>query len=286
MQQRMQQRRQQPQMQQMKQKKTQKQPRNIANLQMQQTQNKIIRSQKIPKQLKILNETNFSNKKDLISNKTNVNSIGQKFIELNDDNLNIYIKEKSNYLYTFGIHEAGGGGDCLFLSLAAGIKQAYDKKIENRLFTASELRGVVGQHIQKKSADDYELLLLNLTSHEEANDWSDAWLPSQNRSKQQLIKQMTQSGNNHWGTNYDVGFISQELNICIIIFNSQNKIYCTTYENETRFRYYILIYNIDQIHYQLAGLKHKSGEYESVFTRETMPYFLKQAYLEICLNPI
>ena len=196
-----------------------------------------------------------------------------------------YIKNKSNFNFSIGIHDAGGGGDCLFHSISAGIQQAFSLGLEKKLYSMPELRRQVGDYVLSLKRDKFNELISNYKVIEEYSDWYDNWSPSSIKNPQQLANELSKTGNNHWGTEFDLKALSEKLKIGFIIFSSLNgQIYC--FGQELSFKkpnYYMFIYNISNTHYTLSGLKSKNqSSYISVYRPPEIPKFLRNEYQRLC----
>jgi hypothetical protein len=102
--------------------------------------------------------------------------------------------------------------------------------------------------------------------------------------KTEVKKQIIEPGNHHWGVDLDVINISNILGIGMIIFRSRGDplIYCLSNDN-TRFNYYMLIYNQDGAHYQLGVIKNKTRNSEhSFYSCEGLPGWLKNEFNRLC----
>lgn len=231
-------------------------------------------------------KNNTNNNKNQTIKKTNL----YNFIPRVNKNMINFIQKISDKEYTFGVHDAGAGGDCLFYSISAGITQAlFSPSIyQNRTYSVQELRNIVADEILNWDLDKFKTNLEVFKALEETDDWDDEWSPEEICSRKHLAKQFRQMGNNHWGTDFDIDIISDKLNIGIIVFRSGfnlAELYCFVKDEQKKKRkkYFILIYNIDDYHYKLAGLKHKEGSYfQSVFNLEEIPHFLKNEYENKC----
>lgn len=200
-----------------------------------------------------------------IKNKTKISCNRNRipsFISIFNTQLCSYIQNKSNHNYQIGIHDAGGGGDCLFHAISAGITQAVSLGVETQSYKMRELRNLVGNYIQSLEKKKFDELLDTYKVMEKySGDWNDRWSPSSISNQQQLADEFRKTGNNHWGSEIDLKSLSEKLKIGFIIFsNIIENIYC--FGQEFSFRkpkYYILIYNISNTHYTLAGLKKKKS---------------------------
>lgn len=208
------------------------------------------------------------------------------FISIFNTQLCSYILDKSNHNYQIGIHDAGGGGDCLFHAISSGITQAVSLGLDTQSYKMRELRNLVGNYIQSLEKKKFDELLDTYKVMEKySGDWNDKWSPSSISNQQQLANEFRKTGNNHWGNEVDLKSLSEKLKIGFIIFsNIIENIYC--FGQDFSFKkpnYYILIYNISNIHYTLAGLKKKNeSSYISVYRPSDIPVFLKEEYKKMC----
>lgn len=190
------------------------------------------------------------------------------------DDVNSRLKTLSNGEYTFMSVETGGGGDCLFSSIAAGLNET-DIQIPGGNI-AQEVRNIVANEILNWTDDEYKEKLDNIfIPMKDSKEWYDHWDPRKIKNKQELANQFKTMGNNHWGTDFDIGIISRSLNIGFIILqNNNNKIFYQGITNPKNPQYYILLYYLGN-HYQLGCLL-KKGEkkYMSAFTPKELPCFL------------
>lgn len=196
-----------------------------------------------------------------------------------------YINDKSNELFKIGIHDAGGGGDCLFHSISSGVKQAVYKGLETKNYTIEDLRNLVADYILSLDEQKFKELLNVYMVIENYLDWKEGWSPSSIKDKEQLSNEFRKTGNNHWGNEIDLKSLSEKLKIGFILFsNIEEQIYCFGQEfSFEKPRYYILLYNISNIHYTLAGLKKRNTEsYDSIYEPNEIPTFLKNEYEFLC----
>jgi len=149
-----------------------------------------------------------------------------------------------------------------------------------------ELRELVGNYIQALEKDKFvELLETYKVMEKYSGVWNDGWSPSSISTQQQLAHEFRKTGHNHWGSEIDLKALTEQLKIGFIIFSDiPENIYC--FGQEFSFRepkYYILIYNISNVHYTLAGLKRKNQtSFISVYQPSDIPEFLKEEYKNVC----
>lgn len=106
-----------------------------------------------------------------------------------DSDLKKYIKEKSGGKYQLLIEEAGGGGDCLFHSIAYGINKTKKNNVDklnlellNKLpdypNTMQVLRQIVADEIKNQSTFDFmNKLYSNVVVERIDGAWKDSWSP-------------------------------------------------------------------------------------------------------------
>ena len=242
---------------------------------------------KTDKKFKKTNKKKHRNRK---KTKKNKNIIRKQYSNIFFNSMKNYIQNISQNQYEFAVHEAGGGGDCLFHSIAAGIDIANSipKIKENRKLNAKDLRKIVGDSIlewdEKKFKEYIEIARISKLYGE----WSDRWDPNYVTNKKILSKIFSIMGNIHWGTDFDISILSDKLEIGIIVFQANindARIYCIPSENKKK-KYYMFIYN-NGGHYQLAGIKKiKSTQYQSVLLPKDIPIFLKTEYKKLCNSQI
>ena len=90
--------------------------------------------------------------------------------------------------------------------------------------------------------------------------------------------------NHHWGIDLDIINISNMLGIGIIVLRSMGDplFYCLSNDN-SRFNYYMIIYNQDGAHYQLGVIKNRLNNSEhSFYGCNGLPIWLKEEYNRLC----
>ena len=182
-----------------------------------------------------------TNKKRKIKKKTSKKEsiVRKDFTNIFFDSMKNYIKQISNEKYQFATHESGGGGDCLFHSIAAGIEIANSitKMKENRNFSAKELRKIVGDSILEWDQHKFNEYIEIARISKMYGEWFEKWDPNMVHNKQVLSKIFSLMGNIHWGTDQDISILSEKLNIGIIVFQGNinyARIYCIPTENNKK----------------------------------------------------
>lgn len=102
--------------------------------------------------------------------------------------------------------------------------------------------------------------------------------------KTAVKQQIMTPGNHHWGVDLDIINISNILGIGIIVLRSRGNplIYCLSNDN-SKFNYYMLIYNQDGAHYQLGVLKNMSNNSEHSFYRcDHLPSWFRDEFNRLC----
>lgn len=243
-------------------------------------------NKKSPKKMRNPTHKSVKNIKNKLKTSSSNTEKTLRFSPIFRSQLFFYIQEKSNYNYFIGFHDAGRDGDCLFHAISAGITQALSLGFETRLYKMKELRDLVGDYIQSLERDKFvELLDTYKVMEKYSGAWNDGWSPSSISNQQQLAQEFRKTGNNHWGTEIDLKSLSEKLKIGFIIFSDiPENIYCFGQEfSFKKPKYYILIYNISNIHYILLGLRQKNEtSFISVYQPFNIPEFLKDEYKNVC----
>ena len=252
--------------------------------------------------------------------------------------------------------EAGGGGDCLFLSIAEGLKELACSKPSftntacyslldlgsdaSAIDLAKTLRRVVGLRVSEKPPEEFLDLMLTWTLTEKAapDAWYDGWSPSQamtecgcgflmnfeniravgcvagddpdarvfvGRSgsedvrvrvdngsvilsdlRRTCLSHLSVMGNHHWGTVTDVVMLSESLNIGFVVMsntpqqrNPQGARWMFGLNLERAdFPYWMMLYNIDLMHFQLliCSKLDMAEERTSVFESADVPLALRE----------
>ena len=103
--------------------------------------------------------------------------------------------------------------------------------------------------------------------------------------KERVKNQLSRPGHVHWGTNLDIAYLSNVLDIGFIVFPNVNR---NTLSNkgwifgisDTRadFSHWMMLYCIDYRHFQLAVLQQDQGPPTSVFAIDEIPADLRRQY--------
>lgn len=208
--------------------------------------------------------------------------------------------------------DAGGGGDCLFHSVAlslAGRGFPIDS-LELRRIAADKAAGLRACEKGAVMAPKEEELFLErlgvMAALELAGEWQDGWSPasivagrkayvattgyvfdtSTVLGKAQAVHyEMRRPGNNHWGTASDICALEEALDLGIIVMDdSTGKIYPTACERKRR-SHYIFLYFIGGCHFQLVGLETSEG-HQTVFAPDELPVGLLRLFQEDTKNDL
>ncbi|CDJ65299.1 hypothetical protein, conserved [Eimeria necatrix] len=167
--------------------------------------------------------------------------------------------------------DAGGGGDCLFLSVALGLSGSGGRSYgvqELRRAAANKAAGIDGCDPNAAFADGEEEKFMErlavLASIEEGGDWEESWSPMSilhNKDiyvtaqgdcfdvstplgkAKALHYELRLPGNNHWGTSADICALEDALDVGIVVMDdSTGGIYPTGCEEKKRSKYMFIYY--------------------------------------------
>ncbi|KAL8271941.1 hypothetical protein Esti_004065 [Eimeria stiedai] len=208
--------------------------------------------------------------------------------------------------------DAGGGGDCLFHSVALSLT-ARGAPVSSLLLRRIAADGAVGLKACELGAvftPKEETLFLErlgvMAALEAANEWQDGWSPSAVlESKKEYVAttglvfdtsttlgkakavhyEMRLPGNNHWGTASDICALEDSLDVGIIVMDDfTGKIYPTACDRKLR-KHYMFLYFVGGCHFQLVGLQTPDG-HKSLFTPEELPPALIKLFEEDTKNAL
>ncbi|CDI77265.1 hypothetical protein, conserved [Eimeria acervulina] len=195
--------------------------------------------------------------------------------------------------------DAGGGGDCLFLSVALALREEGSNVDAQRLRDIAALKVAgLAEKFEKGDEEEFMERLRLLSVLEETGDWGDHWSPSavlnssdiyisnagayfdvrtpQGKAKA-VYHELKQPGNNHWGTAADICALEEALDVGIIVLNDSNgAIYPTGCNVKPRSKY-IFLYFVNGSHFQLAGVEGRGG-LKCLFRPEEIPAPLLQFF--------
>ncbi|KAF8820772.1 hypothetical protein IE077_000414 [Cardiosporidium cionae] len=218
------------------------------------------------------------------------------------------------------LKEVDSDGDCMFSAIAIGIKKAGIKKADNTHYTVSDLRKIAAVTLAGFNPQKYESLCLEewnrdrfyetatvFLSMESAEDWPDMWIPSQLfgesctftpegtvehvfnsfRKSQELVSCLSQMGNMHWGTAFDLEALEDYFNIGFILLDgSSAKVYNYGVQKKKRPKYMMLYYT-GYNHFQRVGIVVKgkanifgisSHRIQYIFDAHMIPSFILKCY--------
>ncbi|PHJ24899.1 transmembrane protein [Cystoisospora suis] len=229
--------------------------------------------------------------------------------------------------YGVSVHrrESGGGGDCLYHSIASCLEELRHKYSVFGSLTMKDIRtaaadGFVGYPLsttaEKKPWPTWDakafMERLSVLSVLEDEQWFDLWSPTtilssdQYRNTGHIIMdtstpqgkaeavhyELSRPGAVHWGTGFDVGAIEDGLNVGIIILSDDTgRMYPRAARTDVKRPYYILLYYYSDTHFQQAGIGRRnelSGEIEiaSAFRADEVPDFLLDVHSQDSRHPL
>jgi hypothetical protein len=193
----------------------------------------------------------------------------------------------------FGILECGSDGDCLFHVLCEALNSEYILKLRLPKYNVKMLRNMVANEINK---DNYELILetYKLDYDENQFNFSGEWNPHLIKSMTQFKKELVKGGHNFWGDHILLQLLQKKMKINIIILNSDNN--KDTNNINERFTIHplasldldenektIIIYYLDQYHFQLVGY-FDGNIMKTLFYKDELPSIIKTIYNLDCRN--
>ena len=193
----------------------------------------------------------------------------------------------------FGLLECGSDGDCLFHVLCEALNSEYILKLRLPKYNVKMLRNMVASEINK---NNYEIILetYKLDYDENQFNFSGEWNPHLIKNMSQFKKEIVEGGNNLLGDHILLQLLQKKLKINIIILNSDNN--KDTNNINERFTIHplasldldenektIIIYYLDQYHFQLVG--HFDGNImKTIFYKHELPSIIKTIYNLDCRN--
>lgn len=109
---------------------------------------------------------------------------------------------------------------------------------------------------------EYNNMLETLKEQYNANIWYDNFNPNEIESKKHLSLQYEIPGNHHWGNQTDIIFLQKQLKIKIILVD-KDRFWSV---DKLNYEYVLLIYYIEDYHYQLGGIKiNNENKISSIF---------------------
>ncbi|CEM17505.1 unnamed protein product [Vitrella brassicaformis CCMP3155] len=174
--------------------------------------------------------------------------------------------------------ETGGGGDCLFYSIAEGLASGGLVDTDGSPYTVPRLRRVVARaFVGRTEGDEYDEKLFRermdafVALEASGEQWPDEWSPlaimeqdayvdtkgviwdtSTMAQKADAVEhELSQCGNSHWGTAVDLELLEDALDVGFIILSQQT--------------------GRDDIHFQLAALAVPAEGESSARSVDTSP---------------
>lgn len=183
----------------------------------------------------------------------------------------------SNYIRTINIPyiilECGGEGNCLFHCVAEAfnnVLQFPDNLIEKK-YSMEQLRQIATDQI---NIDNFELILDSYKTAYESNEMMDLWDPNTIDNIDDLKTTLQLC----WGDHIILQLLQEALQVNIVVFN--NYIFSNSGNNIssmgqsiTKYPQTILLYYIDNIHFQLIG-KFNGKTIQTIFYK--LPIELKK----------
>lgn len=172
---------------------------------------------------------------------------------LDDDWNNLLINHSKYKNIPYMVLECGGDGDCLFHCIAEAfnnVLQFPDNLIEPK-YSMEQLRQIA---IDQINIDNYELILDSYKTAYQTNEMMDTWDPTIINNIEDLKNILKLC----WGDHIILQLLQQALEVNIVVFN--NYIFSNSGNNIssmgqsiTKYPKTILLYYIDNIHFQLIG---------------------------------
>ena len=202
------------------------------------------------------------------------------------------LKEEGNNS-CFGLLECGADGDCLFHVLCEALNSEYLFKLRMPKYSVELLRKLAANEINK---DNYAMILetYKLDYEEHMFSFMNEWEPNNIKTIGQLKKEIIKGGDNFWGDHILLQLLQKKLKINIIILNSDNN--KKTSNIDERFTIHpmasldlennektIIIYYLDQYHFQLVGY-FDGNIMKTTFLKNEIPEILLKIYNNDCRN--
>tara|TARA_Y100000590_G_scaffold384433_3_gene455824 strand:+ start:1235 stop:1963 length:729 start_codon:yes stop_codon:yes gene_type:complete len=213
----------------------------------------------------------------------------EDIFEINDTNWADYLEEYDiTDLYEIwrerlrdnkiGIKDCGANGDCLFnvIAEALNVHQIYNTS-DFIHYDAKYIREIAANAI---TDDNYDLIIDSYKAECNSSFFMDEWDPTSITSKEALQDVVKTVGNLFWGDHLILELLQNELQFNVIIFkDDESKIYPTANYLD-KYDKTILIYYIDDIHFQLITYFNKN-KLITVFTKDNpIPDIILKIYNE------
>ena len=179
----------------------------------------------------------------------------------------------------FGLLECGGDGDCFFHVLCEALNSEFLSKLRMPKYDVNTLRTLAGNEINKTN---FQLILENYKIDYEEDSFNfGEWDPNDIKTIGQLKKEIVKGGDNFWGDHILLQLLQKKLKLNIIVLNSNNTIHPMASldlgENDKT----IIIYYLDQYHFQLIGY-YDGNIMKTLFKNNELPQIIVNIYNEDC----
>jgi hypothetical protein len=229
-----------------------------------------------------------------------------------NDGHSVWNKITTKHGHTFYSKEMGGGGDCLYYSLLGGIQEIFryykpNDPILNILRTKNVLslrRWLSGDINRKKfienlraiNTDPKEVPAILKTGFRDEGYWYGYGFTEdeteQIRKATRLddalrIARRIKNRSDCWGSLYDVIMFEKRTGIRVVVLQDRGEkiFYCKASDTVDEQSYVLLLYNVDEAHYQLGGIRTKNGT-RSVMRPADVPSWLAKAFKKECRSNI
>tara|TARA_X000000950_G_scaffold287551_1_gene400262 strand:- start:805 stop:1521 length:717 start_codon:yes stop_codon:yes gene_type:complete len=175
----------------------------------------------------------------------------------------------------FSVLECGADGDCLFhvVSEALNMELIYNYEIPN--YDIANVRSLAASQIND---DNFVIILESYKAELECGEFFGDWNPNTITCINDLQVEILKSGNNFWGDHILIQLLSEKLSINFIILNDESH-NITSMCNDLKYDKTIIIYYLDNLHFQLVG--YFNGKImQTVFKNSELPLGLLKKYQE------
>lgn len=202
------------------------------------------------------------------------------------------LKEPNNKNSCFGVLDCGGDGDCLFHVLCEALNSEILFNLDIPKYSVTSLRKLAANQINKHN---FDLILetYKIEYSENIDNFDGIWNPYLIESIDKL-RAVIKEENNFWGDHILIQLLQKKLKINIIILNSDNNsdtknlderftIHPLASKDLSAYKKTIVIYYIDQYHFQLIG--YFNGDIMmTLFDTKDLPKVLVDVYNNDCRN--
>jgi len=188
------------------------------------------------------------------------------------------LKENNNNS-CFGLLECGGDGDCFFHVLCEALNTEFLSKLRMPKYDVHTLRTLAANEINK---NNFQLILENYKIDYEENSFNfGEWDPNDIKTIGQLKKEIVKGGDNFWGDHILLQLLQKKLKLNIIVLNSDCTIHPMASLDLSENDKTIIIYYIDQYHFQLIGY-YDGNSMKTLFKNNELPQIIVNIYNEDC----